>query len=376
MTRLDAIKQIKTVDKAAQGKLTRREFNRALGVFGVSTVAMPMMARPALSAGEVLYFTWAGWEDPKLFPAYMGKYGAPDATFFNDEYEAIEKLRAGFKADVVSPCIDVMPRWMGADLLPLDESRISHLGDTFEVLRSPDAAFRDGERYFVPHFWGFNSFVYRTDMVDFGSDEESWAALFDERYKGKISVWDSTDAVIPIASLVLGFTDDPYKPTGERLERVAELLRKQRELVRFYWGSATEALQALMAGEVAISFAWTLFHSEIKDAPVPLKWATPKEGQLSFNCGLALGNRTRDAAASHEFIDACMAPEAGKYMIEEFNYGHCNKKSFDLADPELLTMLHLSSPEDALNRGHAYDYVPPEIKNEHIALFDEIKAGY
>ncbi len=370
------MKGFKIVDRLSQGKLTRRQFNEALGLFGVSTVLGPALARPARAESEILYFTWAGWDEPGLFPAYMEKYGAPEATFFNDEFEAIEKLRAGFKADVVSPCINVMPRWMDADLLPLDESRLSNLGDTFEVLRNPAAAFRDGKRYFVPQSWGFNSFVYRPDLVGFTPEEESWALLFDERYKGRISVWDSTDAIIPTAALVLGYTDDPFKPTGERLERVAALLRKQRKLVRFYWGNPTEAIQALMAGEVVISFAWPFFHGEIQDAPVPLKWATPKEGQLSFNCGLALGNRTRDVAAAHDFIDACMAPEAGKFMIEEYNYGHCNKKSFELADPEVLAKLHLTSPEEALSRGHAYDYVPLEIQNEYISLFDEIKAGF
>ena len=75
LNRQDAINQVKTVDKAAQGKLTRREFNEALGIFGVASVAVPMMARPALSAAEILYFTWAGFEIPELFPAYAEKYG-------------------------------------------------------------------------------------------------------------------------------------------------------------------------------------------------------------------------------------------------------------------------------------------------------------
>ena len=367
--------RIKTVDKASQGKLSRREFNEALGVFGVSLVAVPMMPRMARAASDLLYFTWAGFEIPELFPAYVEKHGAPDAVFYGDEYEAIEKLKAGFEADVVCPCIDVMPRWMGSNLQPIDESRITHLNDTFESLRNAPAAFHEGERYFVPTYWGFSSFVYRTDLVDIKPEEESWKLLYDERFKGRIGIWDSTDAVIPVASLALGDVEDPYRPSGERLEKVAAMMRKQRDLVRFYWSGATDMTQAFVAGEIVISFAWGSTPGRLKKENVPFKWASPKEGLISFSCGLARSNRKGDVAAAHDFIDAHLTPEAGKAMIETYNYGASTHKAFELVDPALLAQLNMSTPEESLAGSHAYDYVPAELKEEHIRLFDEIKAG-
>lgn len=374
LNRQDAISQVKTVNKAAQGKLTRREFNEALGIFGIASVAVPMMARPALSAGDILYFTWAGFEIPELFPSYVEKYGEPDAAFYGDEYEAIEKLKAGYQADVVCPCIDVMPRWMSADLHPIDESRISLLGETFESLRNADAAFHDGQRYFVPTYWGFSSFVYRTDLTDITPEEESWALLYDERFKGRIGIWDSTDAVIPVASLALGDLEDPYRPSGDRLVKVAEMMRKQRDLVRFYWSGGTDMTQAFVSGEIVISFAWGSTPGQLKKEGVPFKWANPKEGLISFSCGLARANREGDVAAVHDFIDAHLTPEAGKAMIETYNYGHSTQAAFDTVDPALLAELNMSTPEASLAGSHAYDFVPNDLKEEHIRLFDEIKA--
>lgn len=369
------MKRIKIVDKASRGKLTRREFNEALGLFGVSVVAVPMMARPVRAAGEILYFTWAGFEIPELYPTYAAKYGLPETAFYGDEYEAIEKLKAGFKADVVCPCIDVMPRWMTSGLQPIDESRLSNLGDTFESLRNAEAAFDKGERYFVPTYWGFSSFVYRTDLTDIKPEDESWKLLYDERFKGKIAIWDSTDAVIPVASLALGDLEDPYRPDGERLEKVAAMMRKQRDLVRFYWGSATDMQQAFVSGEIVISFAWGSTPGQLKDSGVPFKWAQPKEGLISFSCGLARSNRKGDVAAAHDFIDAHLEPEAGKAMIETYNYGSANRKAFDLVDPALLAELNMTTPEESLAGSHAYQYVPGTLKEEHIRLFDDVKAG-
>ena len=86
------MQRLKLVDRMAQGKLSRREFNRALGIFGLTAVTMPLGIRQA-QAGNLIYFTWAGYEDPRLFPGYSEKQGAPDVTFFEDEYEAIIKLQ-------------------------------------------------------------------------------------------------------------------------------------------------------------------------------------------------------------------------------------------------------------------------------------------
>ncbi|MBM3583257.1 MAG: extracellular solute-binding protein [Alphaproteobacteria bacterium] len=368
--------RVRLIDRLHQGKLTRREITEAAALFGVASVALPMAPRPARAGGELLYFTWAGFEDPGLFPAYVEKYGSPpESTFYGDEYEGIEKLKAGFEADVVCPCIDVMPRWQTSGLQPIDESKLLYLDDVFEPLKGPADAFIDGQRYFVPTYWGFSGICYNPTLSGITPEEESWRLLYDERFKGKIGIWDSTDAVIPVASLAAGDLDDPYRPDGDRFEKVKELMRKQKNLVRFYWNDTSEVSQALASGELLITFCWAGTYGQMKKEGLDVVWAKPKEGLISFNCGLARSNRTKDAAAVYDFLNASMSPEAGKYMIETFNYGASNKKSFNLVDPSLLTEINLNNPEEGLANSHGYQFVPHELKQLHINTFDEIKAG-
>ena len=369
------LRRIRTIDRLLDGRMSRREFNDALTLFGLTAVTVPMVSRPLSAAERLLLFTWGGLEDPSLFPDYAAKHGKIDATFYGDEYEAIEKLRAGYEADIVGPCIDVMPRWMTTGLQPIDESRLLHLDEQFASIRNAEPSFYDGERYYVSMYWGFSSFVYRTDLTDIEPEDESWTLLFDEKYKGRMAIWDSTDAVVPHASLALGYSDDPYRPDGERLERVAEMVRKQRDLVRFYFSSVTEAVQAIASGEVVISYAWSDFLSHLKTADVPFKWANPKEGLISYNCGLARANRKGNEEAQYDFINASMTADVGKFLIEVFNLGASNKTSFDMVDPALLKELELSTPEESLTRSHPFVYVPPELKQKHIEMFDDIKAG-
>ena len=232
---------VRTIDRIFQGKANRREIARTASAAGVVGVAMPVLSHPVMAqtGSDLMYFTWGGFEAPELFPAFAETWGEPSTSFYGDEYEAIEKLRAGFEADVVCPCIDVMPSWMRVGLQPLDESRLIYLDDSFESIRNPAAAFHEGERYYTPTYYGFSSFVYRTDLTEITPETESWSLFFDEAYKGRMAIWDSTDAVVPVAALVAGITENPYTPDGEDLEKVEALMRKQRDLVRFYWNEQT-----------------------------------------------------------------------------------------------------------------------------------------
>jgi spermidine/putrescine transport system substrate-binding protein len=370
---------IRTIDRIAQGKATRREIQSAAAAAGVVSIALPVASRPAraVEGSDLMYFTWGGFESPGLFPAFAEKWGEPATSFYGDEYEAIEKLRAGFSVDVVCPCIDVMPNWMRVGLQPIDESRLLYLDDAFEAIRSPDAAFENGNRVYVPTYYGFSSFVYRTDLTDITPETESWGLFFDEAYKGRMAIWDSSDAVIPVASLAAGDLEDPYRPSGERLEAVEALLRKQRDLVRFYWNDQTTSLQAFGSGEVVLTYAWSAAIPQLLDAGVPFKWAQPKEGLISYVCGLARANREgTDEELVYDFINANMSPEAGAYMIDAFALGAANQKSYDMVPHETLVRNGLETPEESLAGSHTYQFVPVDLKQKHIAIFDEIRAGF
>ena len=369
------LRRIRAIDRLTSGRMSRREFQKALGLFGLSLVAYPVVTRPVRAADNLLVFGWAGFDDPALFPGYEENHGSPDHAFFSDEQEGIQKLKAGFGADIVRPCIDVMQQWMTADLKPIDESKLLYLDEQFESIRAPAPAYHDGQRFFVSLYWGFTSFIYRTDMTDITPEEESWSLLFDDRFAGRIAVWDSTDCVIPHTSLALGHSDDPFRPDGERLDQVADMIRKQRNLVRLYYPDVTTGVQAIASGEVVISYAWSEFLQPLRDEGIPFRWAKPKEGLISYNCGLALRDGNASEEAQYDFVNASMSADAGKFLIEVFNLGAANQKSFDMVDPSLIKEIELTSPDESLAGSHPFVYVPLDLKSKHIELFESIKAG-
>ena len=148
--------------------LSRRRLSQLLATVGLTAVTVPLVAPRAQAAEEAVYFTWSGYDDPGFFPDYVKKHGAnPNMPIFPDEEEALQKLRAGFVADVVHPCNSSVGRWNDAGVVqPLDTSRLSHWSDLFESLTTIANAQLEGKQYFVPIDWGNTSIIYRPDLVD------------------------------------------------------------------------------------------------------------------------------------------------------------------------------------------------------------------
>jgi spermidine/putrescine transport system substrate-binding protein len=305
-------------------------------------------------------------------PAYVEKYGAtPNLPIFAEEEEAFTKLRSGYQVDVSHPCSGRIRRWRDAGILqPIDASRLSNFGDMFPTLQSINGA-DEGGQWFVGVDWGNTSVVYRTDLVDI--QEESWTILWDERYAGKLSMGEDVTDTSIIAALVAGVAD-PYNMTDEDLAKVKDLLAKQKPLLRFYWSDNTTMEQALATGELVASSAWNSSVLTLRNQGLPVKFMSPKEGILTWCCGLVLMKDAPQIDKAHDLIDAMISPEAGQWLITQQGYGHSNSKSFDLVDDATLASLGLPrDPTTLLNSG-VFSKENARL-DDIVKMFEDVKAG-
>ncbi len=359
----------------AEGRLNRRDFGRLLASAGLATVSLPIAAGHA-AAARPTYFTWAGYEDPDLFPGYMEKYKeGPEISLFADEQEALSKLRAGFSADVAHPCSEQIARWREAGVLKqIDTGRLSHWPDLFESLRAITGDADGGPQWFVPIDWGSASIVYRTDLVE--NPEESWQLLWDERYSGRLAIGEQSTDTMRIAGLVAGVPkENLFDMSDAEIAQVAEALRKQRPLLRFYWSDNTTMEQALASGEIVASSAWNSSYVALKQQGVPVAYMQPKEGILTWCCGVVVTAAATNLDAAYDLIDAMIAPDAGQQMITKLGYGHSNRKTFDMVGEQELADRGLpKDPTDFLAAGVF------SRENKRLAdleqMFSEVKGGF
>lgn len=362
-------------ERLAEGTLTRRQVATALASAGVVFMALPLVTRRARAAGDITYFTWSEYELPDLHQAYIDKYGgSPKVSFFGEEEEALQKLRSGFAPDVTHPCTYSVGRWRDAGVLkPIDTSRLKNYEDIWPALKTIEGTVFDGRPYFVPFDWGNSSILYRTDLVEV--EEESWSLLFDKRYAGRLATYDAVDGTVITAALVAGFKN-PFSLNDDQLAQVVALMREQRPLLRYYWTDNSAVEQGLASGELVAAYAWNSSVLELKRQGLPVAYMNPKEGILTWVCGLALvTDAPGDEQAAYDFIDAMLEPDAGRYLIEEHGYGHSNRKSFDLVGKQRLDELGISSPAALFAQGIFFQAIDPKRREKYVSMFNDVKAG-
>lgn len=360
------------VERLAERRLTRRDLHRWLAAAGLGLAVVPVMGRAARAA-DLTYYTWSGYDLPEFMPAYVEKHGGtPEMPIFGDEQEALTKLQSGFQVDVAHPCNNRVSIWRDAGVIePIDKSRLEHWDDLFGSLRVlKGTVSEDGKHWFVPVDWGMTALLYREDLVE--GPVDSWELLWDPKYAGKLSMGDGMADTGLIVATMLG-VKDPNHMTAADLAAIKSKLLEQKPLLRFYWNDQTTMEQAMASGEIVAASAWNGSAATLSDQGVPVKFIAPKEGALTYCCGLVLAKDAANIDNAYDLMNAMSAPEAGKWLIETYGYGHSNRQAFEQVSAEVLAKRGLpKNPNDMLGTS-VFSTVSNHL-TELTQIIEEVKA--
>jgi spermidine/putrescine transport system substrate-binding protein len=375
---MDVKDQIQAV---RQGRLSRRTFNRSLMAAGVGLVAAAVPTRRALAQGATrgTYFTYGGYDVPELFVPFQEKHGElPNLVPYGNNDDALTRVRAGYTADVTHPCNANMIRWIDLGLFQsIDTDRLSNWPDILpELVNLEGNEAPDGRPWLAPVDWGQTSFTYRTDLVDLQGEEESWDLLWDERYAGRIGIMASGAETWWCAAIKAGVPFEEIH-TDEAFERIAAVLREQRPLVRIYTDDVASLEQALASGELVAAMTWNASASLLRDQGVPVAFAQPKEGALTWVCGAAILRDAPNLDHAYDIVDSLLSVESGEFMIGTYGYGHSNRRAYELFDDETLAALGLSrNPTEILMAGHLQTPTSQDWQNRMNETWEMIRAGF
>ncbi len=362
-----------------EGKLSRRKFTKGLVAAGVAMSTMPVTLRRAAAAqkDQATYFTWGGFDIPELFVPYKAKHGElPNFAIFGGTEEALTKMRGGFVVDVSHPCNASLNRWVKSGLFqPINPSRLSNWGDVMRELVDLPGNSVDGSVWLAPFDWGQTSVTYREDLFKL-EGEESWDMLWDKRYAGRLGSLASGGDAWWCGAIKAG-VDFKDLETDEAFEKIAAVMREQRPLIRIYTDDTTALEQALSSGELVAAMTWNSSAVKLQSEGVPVKFAKPKEGALTWVCGLMLHKDAPNIDRAYDVIDSLLSVESGKFMINDYGYGHSNTKSFDEFDEAKLQELGLSkNPSEILKSGHFQRPMSQDWESRMNETFEQIKAGF
>ncbi|MCK0096743.1 extracellular solute-binding protein [Yoonia sp. F2084L] len=373
---MDVIDQLNAVKT---GKLSRRAFQKTLLGAGIGIMTTPFAAsRAAAQDAQGTLFTWGGFDIPDLYTSYEAANGAPpDFAVFGGAEDALTRMRSGFVVDVAHPCHTDMVRWVQTGLFqPIDTSRLSNWGDVLpELVALESNEAENGMPWMVPFDWGGTSITYRTDLVEI-EGEESWDILWDERYAGRIGMLASGGDAWWCAAIKAGVPFDQIA-TEMAFEKTSAALREQRPLVRVYTDDTTTLGQALSSGEMVAAMTWNSTAVELQAEEIPVRFAQPKEGALTWVCGLMMHKDAPNPDRAYDIIDSMLSVEAGEFMIGAYGYGHSNAKSFEsFTDDELQGLGLSANPREILDAGQFSIPQEQEWESRMNETYELIKAGF
>ena len=254
-------------------------------------------------AAELSFLGWEGYADDSYVKEFEAASGCKvTATYVGSNDDFAPKLAAGGGVyDIVSASADAASVLVAAGLVEqLDRWKLEHLNDIYEVFRDAKAINAGGETYGVPLTWGSIPLMYRTDKIS--GEPDSYAALWDEAYKGKIAMWDDKSAIFNTARL-LGY-DNVYSLSDEQLEAVKQKLIAQKPMLRKYWSTAGELINLYASGEVWISNTWGGYQvAELQKQGIPVKEFLPKEKADGWVDNWMIVKGTSNADCAYQYIN-------------------------------------------------------------------------
>lgn len=307
--------------------------------------------------GEVNVFNWGEYIDMDVLEAFEKETGYKvNYSVFSTNEEMFPKVENGADSyDVIIPSDYTIQRMIEADLLQeLNFENIPNYENVNPVLKN--TSFDPENKYSVPYAWGTVGILYNTKMVDDVVD--SWKILFNEKYSGKIFMYDSERDSFMVALTLLGYSMNTKDV--EEINKAKELLISQKPLILAY--VVDEAMDKMIAGEAALSLAWSgEAMATIKENP-DLKYVIPKEGSNIWIDSMVIPKTAQNKEGAEAFINFMLKDEIAKKNMIASGYTSSNMNVKDLIDEEWASNIAAYPPKDATDRCEVFQYSPETTK--------------
>jgi putative spermidine/putrescine transport system substrate-binding protein len=260
----------------------------------------------------------------------------------------------GGQYDMVSASGDASLRLIYAKAVQeINVGLIPSYRDFFKAFQSPPNNTVGGKHFGVSVQFGPNVLLYNTKK--FKTKPTSWAAVYDSKNKGQITIPDNpiqiADAALYLSKTkpALGIKD-PYELTKVQLAAAVALLKQQRPLVKKYWGLASDQIDLFKNGGSTIGASWPYQYSQLVAAKVPVATVIPKEGVTGWLDTWMLSSKAKHPNCAYKWMQYITTPKAQAQQATYYGETPVNKK----ACPIMNTLVKGSCAQYSANAPESY----------------------
>jgi len=321
---------------------------------------------------ERLYvFNWGIYIDPEVYEIFEKEYNIKVVANYyetNEEMYPVIKM-GGQKYDVVCPSDYMIEKMIQEDLLyELDFDNIPNIRNIDEVHLRTSEGFDPGNKYSVPYFWGTVGILYNAELVY--EPVDSWGAIFDERYSGKIYMMDSVRDAFMVALKYLGY--DGNSTNMDEIDEARDLLKRQYSLVQGYFIDQVREKMIAEEGILGVIYSGEAVYTKSENPN--LEYVVPKEGSNVWIDSWVIPKNANNKEAAEKWINFLCRADIALMNFEFVTYSSPNKLVRDLVEDEELRNNPVAFPDKGvLDRCSNFKYLGEEWEEIYLTKWNEVK---
>lgn len=289
-------------------------------------------------------------------------------TNFESNENMYSKLSGGgVSYDVITPSDYMVERLIDEELLDeIDYDNIPNMKYIREdCLNLP---FDPEQKYSVCFNTGHTVLIYNKELVDEVPD--SWTALWDEKYRDKVLMFNNSRDAFAIAQAILG---QSLNTTDEEdWNAAAELLAQQKDKVNPVY-VMDEVFNLMESGEYALATYYAGDYVLMNENNENLGFVFPKEGVNSFYDAFCIPKCTQNKKGAEAFINFMHEPQVAFQNEEYIYYASANASVMENEDSSLFENEAVYPDEEP--KSEVFSNLPQNILELQNNLWSKVKSG-
>ncbi|MDF2997785.1 MAG: extracellular solute-binding protein [Xanthobacteraceae bacterium] len=348
------------------------------GAVGASAaLCSPAIIRKAWAAETITLLTWETYHDDP----WIEEWGKANNTQVKavrigsvDELFS-QPFSGAVKPDIMYIETGSLPRFKAAGLITdIDVSKVPNAANITSQLDWKKFTNVGGSTVAIPYNWGTQPLMFNADVVP---EPNTWAALWDKTYAGKVNMFDDCTITFPMIALHVG-AKDPFNLSEAEFAKCEEALRALRRQVRVIARGFDDASTIYAAGDAVIGYCQNVaVVTSLQGKGKNFKYTLPKEGTPTWiDCaGISKqGNRP----IVYKFINDNLSSQwQARFIKVSTNNGVLSPsaaKQAGLTD-DVLTITNIPDTEAPGFWDKLVVYQKPEDLDRRLQIWNDFKAG-
>ncbi|WP_433227377.1 extracellular solute-binding protein [Actinomadura formosensis] len=317
---------------------------------------VPMMQQLGTPEGRLDLVAWTGYAEDgsndkhvNWVTPFTKATGCRVHTKVADTSDSMVELMKTGQYDGVSASGDASLRLIyGGLVAPVNTGLLGNYDDIAGYLKNQPYNSVSGQMYGVPHGYGANMLMYRTDKMP---RPTSWNVVWDTNSPaaGHVVAYDSPIYIADAALYLKAHRPDlkitdVYELDDEQFNAAVELLKRQRPNVNQYWANYLDELQSFKSGYNYAGTAWQVTANLATADLAPVATTLPSEGATGWSDTWMVSSKAQHPTCMYKWMNWITTPKVQAQVAQWFGEAPANPKACQYTDRGFCSVYHVGDP--------------------------------